>query len=49
MKYYQSKNLEFISSYFHVALQLFSGLFLKNVYELQFTNSEYFQQQALVL
>jgi len=25
----------------------FSGLFLKNVYTLQFSNSEYFQNQAL--
>jgi len=46
MKYYKLKNwtlLLIISSSF----TLFSGLFLKNVYELQFTNSEYFQEQAL--
>lgn len=46
MKYYKLKNWTLfliISSSF----SLFSGLFLKNVYELQFTNSEYFQEQAL--
>ena len=46
MKYYKLKNwtlFVIISSSF----SLFSGLFLKNVYELQFTNSEYFQEQAL--
>ena len=46
MKYYKLKNWTLfiiISSSF----LLFSGLFLQNVYELQFTNSEYFQEQAL--
>ncbi len=46
MKYYKLKNwtLFLIISFIFT---LFSGLFLKNVYELQFTNSEYFQEQAL--
>ena len=46
MKYYKLKNWTFflIISF---SFSLFSGLFLKNVYELQFTNSEYFQEQAL--
>ena len=46
MKYYKFKNWTFflIISF---SFSLFSGLFLKNVYELQFTNSEYFQEQAL--
>ena len=46
MKYYKLKNwtLFLIISF---SFSLFSGLFLKNVYELQFTNSEYFQEQAL--
>ena len=46
MKYYKLKNwtLFLIIS---CSFSLFSGLFLKNVYDLQFTNSEYFQEQAL--
>ena len=46
MKYYKLKNWTLfliISSSF----TLFSGLFLQSVYALQFTNSEYFQEQAL--
>ena len=29
------------------SFSIFSGFFLKNVYELQFVNQEYFQEQAL--
>ena len=46
MKYYKIKSwsLFLVVSF---SFTLFSGLFLKNVYDLQFTNSEYFQEQAL--
>ena len=46
MKYYKIKSwsLFLVVSF---SFTLFSGLFLKNVYDLQFRNSEYFQEQAL--
>ena len=46
MKYYKVKTWS-LFLVISCSFTLFSGLFLKNVYELQFTNSEYFQEQAL--
>ena len=46
MKYYKVKSWS-LFLVVSCSFTLFSGLFLKNVYELQFTNSEYFQEQAL--
>tara|TARA_B100001109_G_scaffold2182_1_gene1769 strand:+ start:349 stop:2019 length:1671 start_codon:yes stop_codon:yes gene_type:complete len=46
MKYYKVKSWS-LFIVISCSFTLFSGLFLKNVYELQFTNSEYFQEQAL--
>jgi len=46
MKYYKVKSWS-LFLVISCSFTLFSGLFLKNVYELQFTNSEYFQEQAL--
>ncbi len=46
MNYNQVKNWSLFIIIF-CSFTIFSGLFLKNVYELQFTNSEYFQEQAL--
>mgnify|MGYP000579232609 FL=1 len=46
MNYNQIKNWSLFIVIFS-SFTIFSGLFLKNVYDLQFTNSEYFQEQAL--
>ena len=46
MNYNQIKNWILFFVVFG-SFAIFSGLFLKNVYDLQFTNSEYFQEQAL--
>ncbi len=46
MNYNQLKNWSLFIVIFS-SFTIFSGLFLKNVYDLQFINSEYFQEQAL--
>ena len=46
MNFNQVKNWSLFTLIF-CSFTIFCGLFLKNVYELQFTNSEYFQEQAL--
>ena len=46
MKYYKIKNWTLFTIIFF-SFSIFSGFFLKNVYELQFVNQEYFQEQAL--
>ena len=46
MNYNQIKNWILFFVVFG-SFAIFSGLFLKNIYDLQFTNSEYFQEQAL--
>ena len=46
MNYNQIKNWSLFIVIFS-SFTIFSGVFLKNVYDLQFTNSEYFQEQAL--
>ena len=46
MKYYKVKSWS-LFLVISCSFTLSSGLFLKKVYELQFTNSEYFQEQAL--
>ena len=46
MNYNQIKNWSLFIVVFG-SFTIFSGLFLKNVYDLQFTHSEYFQEQAL--
>ena len=46
MKYYKVK-IWSLSIFVISSFVIFSSLFLRNVYDLQFTNSEYFQEQAL--
>ncbi len=46
MNYSRVKNWSLFFVIFS-SFTIFSGLFLKNVYDLQFTNSKYFQEQAL--
>ena len=46
MNYNQFKNWTLFIAIFS-SFTIFSSLFLKNVYDLQFTNTEYFQEQAL--